>query len=167
MVSATDLLQDGYDRISESVSSLLSGLSAGQAAARLDGTSNSIAWLLWHTSRMMDAQVAPIAGRDDVVGAYYDRLGVDLPMTDTGFGHGAAEVARVGSVDLVTLGEYHAAVQAMVSDLLASEPDLDAIVDHRWDPPVTMAARLVSIVDDAARHVGQAEFVHGVLRRRG
>ncbi len=166
MVDATDVLQDAYDRIAESVPAVLHGLSADDAADRLDGRSNSIAWLVWHTTRMMDAQVADLAGREQSHAAFVERLGVDLPASDTGYGHGDAEVERVGAVDLDVLVEYHAAVQQMVAELLASDPDLGRVVDRAWDPPVTMAARLVSVVDDAARHLGQAEFLRGVLGRR-
>ena len=43
--------------------------------------------------------------------------------------------------------------------------DLDRVVDERWDPPVTLGVRLVSVVDDDIQHAGQAAFVRGVLER--
>ena len=39
----------------------------------------------------------------------------------------------------------------------------DRIVDERWDPPVTLGARLVSVVNDDTQHVGQAAYVKGLL----
>ena len=39
------------------------------------------------------------------------------------------------------------------------------MVDERWDPPVTAAVRLVSVVDDAVKHLGQAEYVLGLAER--
>jgi len=47
-----------------------------------------------------------------------------------------------------------------------TDPDLDRIVDEGWDPPVTLGARLVSVIDDCAQHVGQAAFIQGILLRR-
>ena len=44
--------------------------------------------------------------------------------------------------------------------------DLDRVVDERWDPPVTLGVRLVSVVSDDLQHVGQAAFLRGVLERR-
>ena len=41
--------------------------------------------------------------------------------------------------------------------------DLDRVVDQRWDPPVTLGVRLVSIADDCLQHVGQAAYVRGLL----
>ena len=43
---------------------------------------------------------------------------------------------------------------------------LDRIVDTRWDPPVTLGVRLVSIADDDIQHAGQAAYVKGLLQRR-
>ena len=37
--------------------------------------------------------------------------------------------------------------------------DLDRVVDRRWDPPVTLGVRLVSIADDSLQHAGQAAYV--------
>ena len=60
---------------------------------------------------------------------------------------------------------YAAAVQARTADFLRglSDDDLDRIVDERWDPPVTLGVRLVSILSDDLQHVGQAAYVRGVL----
>ena len=44
-----------------------------------------------------------------------------------------------------------------------SPADLDRIVDRRWDPPVTLGVRLVSIADDCLQHAGQAAYVRGLL----
>ena len=47
------------------------------------------------------------------------------------------------------------------------DDDLDRIVDRRWDPPVTLGVRLVSIADDDIQHAGQAAFVRGVVESQG
>ena len=47
------------------------------------------------------------------------------------------------------------------------EADLDRIVDRRWDPPVTLGVRLVSVADDDIQHAGQAAFVRGVVESHG
>ena len=43
--------------------------------------------------------------------------------------------------------------------------DLERIVDRRWDPPVTLGVRLVSIASDSLQHAGQAAYLRGYLRR--
>ena len=60
--------------------------------------------------------------------------------------------------------EVHAATLAYLDGL--TEAELDRIVDDRWDPPVTAAVRLVSVIDDCAKHLGQADYVRGLADRR-
>ena len=57
--------------------------------------------------------------------------------------------------------DVHGAVEGL------GEADLDRIVDRRWDPPVTLGVRLVSVADDDIQHAGQAAFVRGVVENRG
>ena len=47
--------------------------------------------------------------------------------------------------------------------LALAESDLDRIVDRRWEPPVTLCVRLVSVADDCLQHAGQAAYVKGLL----
>ena len=47
-----------------------------------------------------------------------------------------------------------------------SDAELDRVVDRRWDPPVTLGIRLVSVADDDLQHAGQAAFVRGIIERR-
>jgi hypothetical protein len=62
--------------------------------------------------------------------------------------------------------EYLDAVDRRTRTLLESltPAELDRIVDLRWDPPVTLGVRLVSIADDSLQHLGQAAYVRGLLR---
>lgn len=47
----------------------------------------------------------------------------------------------------------------------STDADLGQIVDRRWDPPVTLGVRLVSVVSDDSQHAGQAASVRGLLPR--
>ena len=50
-----------------------------------------------------------------------------------------------------------------LSDLTPDQ--LDRIVDRRWNPPVTLGARLISVADDDIQHAGQAAYLRGLLDR--
>jgi uncharacterized damage-inducible protein DinB len=64
-------------------------------------------------------------------------------------------------------GYLDAAFAAAVDALRGvTDADLDRVVDEHWDPPVTLAVRLVSVVNDATQHVGQASYASGILSRR-
>ena len=94
---------------------------------------------------------------------WVDRFGLDLPRNDTGYGHSADAVAKVRAPAELLAGYYHA-VHDMTLEFVETltDADLERIVDRGWDPPVTASARLVSIVDDCAQHLGQAAYLRGI-----
>jgi hypothetical protein len=160
-----ELLRDAFTRLIEHVDELTEGLTDERANYRPTPHANSIAWLIWHSARVQDIQLAPIAGIEQVWthDGWVDRFGLDLPRNDTGYGHGPDEVATVRApVDLLA-GYYHA-VHKVTLEFVArvTAEDLARIVDKNWDPPVTASARVVSIIDDCAQHLGQAAYVLGI-----
>jgi hypothetical protein len=164
--AAQELLRDAFTRLIEHVDELTEGLTDEQAGYRPSPNANSIAWLIWHSARVQDVQLTPIAGIEQVWTheGWVDRFGLDLPRNDTGYGHGPEEVAKVqASADLLA-GYYHA-VHKVTLEFVArvTTEDLARIVDRNWDPPVTASARLVSIIDDCAQHLGQAAYLQGIL----
>jgi uncharacterized protein DUF664 len=160
-----ELLRDAFTRLIEHVDELTDGLTDDQANYRPSPGANSIAWLIWHSARVQDIQLAPIAGVEQVwkTGGWVDRFGLDLPPNDSGYGHGPNEVAKVQAPADLLASYYHAVhdlTLAFVADVTAE--DLEAIVDRNWDPPVTASGRIVSIIDDCAQHLGQAAYLLGI-----
>jgi uncharacterized damage-inducible protein DinB len=164
-----DLLTDSFGRIRDTVHEVIDELTPDDLVFRPDSDANSIAWLVWHLTRIQDDHIAHLSGSDQVwtSSGWAARFGLPLDELDTGYGHGPSQVASVAA-DSEKLGGYHDAVhQATVRFVLqVTDTDLDRIVDERWDPPVTMGVRLVSIVSDDLQHVGQAAYVGGILKRR-
>jgi uncharacterized damage-inducible protein DinB len=168
-VTSAEVLTDAFSRVREGVHWAVDGLSAGQLAARLDEHANSIAWLCWHLSRVQDDHVAKAFGTGQVWPEFRDAFGLPLGPLETGYGHSSREVAlvRVASGDLLT--GYHDAVHEQTVRLVSgvTDADLTRVVDERWDPPVTLGVRLVSVISDGLQHAGQAAFVRGILLRQG
>jgi uncharacterized damage-inducible protein DinB len=168
MANATDLLLDALGRVEESVGAVLDDLGDDELVARPVAGANTVAWLVWHLTRVMDDHLADAFDRDQVwiADGWAKRFG--LPFSDgaTGYGQSADDVGRVRVTGDLLRG-YHEATQRFAADLVrsVSEEQLDVIVDRRWDPPVTMAVRLVSLVNDATQHVGQAAYAAGILLR--
>ncbi len=169
-VTTADLLVDAFGRVRESVHGVLDGLTREDLSLRVDHEANSIAWLVWHLTRVQDDHVAAAAGFDQVwtAAGWSSRFRLPFDERATGYGHTSADVAavHVESADLL-LG-YHDAVHAQTVVYVRGlrDADLDRIVDERWDPPVTLGVRLVSVIADCLEHVGQAAFVKGIARRR-
>jgi Protein of unknown function (DUF664) len=166
-----DLLVDAFDRIREAVHGAVRGCSVEMLAYRPDADANSIAWLVWHLTRIQDDHVADVAGTEQIwtAGGWAGRFSLPLDPADTGYGHDTGEVATLASAPPDLLLGYHDAVHDSTVQYLGrlAPGDLDRIVDDRWDPPVSLAVRLVSVVADNLQHAGQAAYVRGLCERRG
>ncbi|MBT2411401.1 DUF664 domain-containing protein [Streptomyces sp. ISL-12] len=165
---AKDILIEGYGRVREEVHAAVDGVGPDDLAARPSPDANSVAWLIWHLTRVQDDHVADAFGLDQVWLAqdWHQRFGLGLPAGDTGYGHGPAQVAkvRVGSADLLT-GYYDAVHEQTLGALRSlAARDLERVVDDTWDPPVTLAVRLVSVLSDDLQHAGQAAYARGLLQ---
>jgi hypothetical protein len=164
-----DLLIDAFDRLHADVQRVADGTDATTLAHRPDPDANSLAWLLWHATRVQDDHVAELAGREQAWtdDGWAERFGLDLPVDDTGFGHDTKQVGRVRPDGPELLVGYHAEVarrtQAYLEGVDADE--LGRVVDDRYDPPVTVGVRLVSVLHDGMQHLGQAAYVRGMIER--
>ncbi|MBP2329860.1 putative damage-inducible protein DinB [Kibdelosporangium banguiense] len=166
MTTSAGLLVDAFGRIQEEVHAAVAGLSADELAYRINGEANSIAWLIWHLARVQDDHVAGAAGFAQVWTAQGWAGRFDLPFGDSeiGYGQDSRKVAQVkASAELLT-GYYDATHEQTIGYVKGlTSKDLTRIVDENWDPPVTLAVRLVSVVSDDLQHVGQAAFIRGLL----
>lgn len=166
-----DLLVELYDRIPDHVARAVEGLDAPALAATVAPGTNPIGWLVWHLTRVQDHHLAELTGDEQIwaIGDWARRCGLDPDPGDTGYGHTPDDVARVRPDGPEVLVGYHAAVsdrtRAFLRGLTAA--DLDRVVDRRWDPPVTLGVRLVSVADDDIQHAGQAAYLRGLLARGG
>ncbi|MDI9886985.1 DUF664 domain-containing protein [Streptomyces sp. HNM0645] len=168
-MNSAELLEDAFGRIRETVHDAAGGCAPDLLHARVEPGANSIAWLVWHLTRVQDDHVADAAGREQVWLSqdWEGRFGLPFTPDATGYGHTRAQVARVRVESPDLLLGYHDAVHdetvAFVRGL--TNAALDRIVDASWSPPVTLGVRLVSVISDDLQHAGQAAFVRGLLER--
>lgn len=169
-MNSIDLLTDAFTRVQEAVHSAVEGVSRADLHARLDDGANTIAWLVWHLTRIQDDHVSDAAGIEQVWFTHDWASRFDLPFAKeaTGYGHSSADVAaaRVGSAELLS-GYYDDVHEQTLRFLRGLDGRaLGRVVDDSWSPPVTLGVRLISVISDDLQHAGQAAFVRGVLERR-
>jgi hypothetical protein len=119
---------------------------------------------------VQDDHIADAAGIDQVwtTKGWVERFGLPFSPSEHGYGQSSEEVAqvRVASPELLT-GYYDAVHQQTLGFVeKLTDAGLARVVDERWDPPVTLAVRLMSVISDDLQHAGQAAFIRGVLSRR-
>ncbi len=165
------MLLDNARRPQERLLRVMDGLSVDQLnarpAAKIAPSIKSIGWLVWHTAREQDLQIAALADTQALWtrDGWNKRFAFDLPDDTEDWRHTPAEAEKVVIRDAALLRDYLAASTQAVIDYLQQLPlaDWGAIIDRNWKPPVTRAVRLVSIIDDAAMHSGQAVYVRRLL----
>jgi hypothetical protein len=163
------LLLELYGRIPPLARAAVDGLDpAGLTAQAAPGT-NPVGWLVWHATRVQDHHVSELLGTEQlwVDGDWAGRFGLTPDPSNTGYAHTPVEVAAVQPQSADALLAYHDAVDRRTREMLGglTPAELDRIVDRRWDPPVTLGVRLVSIADDSLQHLGQAAYLRGLLGR--
>lgn len=170
-MTPADVLADAFGRIREAVHDALHDIDPKALTYRPDPEANSIAWLVWHLARTQDDHIAGVAGTEQqwTAAGWHDRFALPFAVDAIGYGQSAEEVGAVQVSDPALLLGYFDAAADVTAAYLGSltEADLDRVVDERWDPPVTLAVRLVSVVADNLQHVGQVAYLRGVFERGG
>ncbi len=168
-MTSSDLLADAFGRIRGIVYEVVSGLDEEQLAFRPDRDANSIAWLIWHLTRIQDDHLAGPAQISQVwtTAGWAERFGLPFDETATGYGHSSDEVAAVRVSGELLTGYYDAVYTETIGYVQrVTDADLGRIVDERWDPPVTLGVRLISVICDGMEHAGQAAYLRGLIERR-
>jgi hypothetical protein len=168
-MESKDLLIEAYSHINRIVHQAADDLSIEQLAYRPEEGSNSIAWLIWHLTRIQDSHLKNVVQLDEawLTEQWDERFGM-AGSTGIGFGDGPDEVAAIRPPRAILLG-YHDRVAGRVLDYLPSidAAELDRIVDTNYDPHVKAGIRLMSVVQDNTQHAGQARYLRGMIERLG
>jgi hypothetical protein len=168
-MTSAELLVDAFGRIRGVVHRVVDGLTPEQLAFRVDAEANSIAWLVWHLTRIQDDHLADAAQAEQVWTSqgWLERFGLPFDPLATGYGHRPDDVAAVQVDSDELLVGYHDAVHQQTTRYVSQlkDADLGRIVDRSWDPPVSLGVRLVSVIADDLQHAGQAAFIRGIVQR--
>ena len=166
-MTSNDLLVDAFSRVHGVVHQAVDNLTPDELAFRVNGDTNSIAWLVWHLSRITDDHLSDAASKEQVwIGnGWMEKFGLPFPPDATGYGFGGDDVAAVKpkSAELL-IGYFDEVIEEatrFVKNL--SDDDYATVVDASWNPPVTLAVRLISVVSDDLQHAGQAMFIRGIV----
>jgi hypothetical protein len=156
-----------FDRVPPLAREATEGVDADGLVFRPGPKANTIAWLIWHSARIQDAQIAELVDADQlwVTGEWAERLGLPPDPRNHGYGHSPTDVMSVRPKAAGDVVDYLEAVSDRTRTMLQalSTADLDRVVDRNYDPPVTLGVRLVSVADDCLQHLGQAAYIRGLL----
>ncbi len=163
-----DLVRDSLGRVHELIPAVLDGLTGEDLLWRPDPEANSIGWLVWHLTRIEDDHLARLANVEQAWTAdgWYQRFGLPYLKAAQGFRMTPVEVGAFNVTETSLLNGYAAATWQQAQAILGSlDGRVDEVIDTRYTPPVTVGARLVSVIVETAQHVGQAGYLRGLRER--
>jgi hypothetical protein len=167
-----ELLIDSYGRVLEFLENVLNGLTEDDLNWQPRHDCNSIGWLTWHLTRQQDAQISALMREEQlwIRDVWHSKFNRPADPKDSGFGHTEEEVAAFKSPDVQTLLDYQRAALERSKEyiLTLTKKDLDRELDEPWYQPIpTVGVRLISIMNDAVLHAGQAAYIRGLIEGKG
>lgn len=172
MVPAEGLLT-AHQRNWDMIDAALEGLEDVDLARQPDPQCNSIAWILWHMSRVVDTFIhTRLQDRPQVwvQDGWHQKFGMAADPEDRGVGWTSQQVCdwKPPAKD-VQLG-YYQAVRDTAREFMSSLSQAQ-LEEQRLIPPVseprTVAAALGQMTWDAVAHGGQIAYLRGLYRGMG
>lgn len=170
-MEAAGLVEDALGRVRDMVRAALQDLSGEEL---LSPPKPHIAWLVWHLSRVQDANFSALMNRPQlwIAERWHERFGMPPEPRDYGSGHRQTreQVDAFTVIDKDLLLGYLDAVFAQTKDYLCavSNDDLNRVLDEpQYQPPPTLSVRLASVINCNTRHAGQIEYLRGLIKHQG
>ena len=173
MASPTESINAALQRNWEMIDSALEGLDDATLSLQPSEQCNSIAWILWHMSRVVDTfintrilETTQLWIRD----GWHGKYGMPEDTEDRGGGWTAAQVAAWSAPRRdVQLG-YYGAVKATAMEFLSSATPAQLEKKLVFPPlaePRSTAAALGQMTWDSIAHGGQIAYLRGFYRGMG
>ena len=170
-MEAAALVTDALGRVRDMVRNALKDLSPDELLA---GPKPHIAWLVWHLSRVQDANFSGLLEREQlwIANGWHKRFAMPPDPRDYGSGHRhtPAQVEAFAVNDPSLLLDYLDAVYEQTKTYLStvSNADLNRVLNEpQYQPLPTLSIRLASVINCNTRHAGQIEYLRGVVKHGG
>lgn len=168
-MEAKEVICEALERIRSLTHRTLDGLTLDELHRQPSPETNSIAWLIWHLTRVQDTSLSGIMGveQDWVTQGWHARF--DLPPDPQldGFGDTPEQVATFRVSSLQVLLDYHDHItersKAYVGGLAPADFDRE-LDEPQWQPLPTVGVRLLSVLSDNLQHAGQAAYLRGLFQ---
>lgn len=163
----TQLSIDTLERAQERFLETLDQMSVEEANTMPMPLIKSVTWLMWHTARMIDYQISALKNSEPlwISKDWQNKFALDLPNDTQDWRHTPEEAAKVLVTDKKLLVDYLADSLHLAKAYLevVDESSLNEVIDKNWTPVVTRQIRLISIIDDAVMHSGQAVYTRRLV----
>ena len=146
----------------------LDGLSDDELSWRPTLESNTIDWMVWHMARVEDNLVNVVLQRRDPIWArdgWGERLGISYG--GAGAGMTIDEIRAMGEIDVGRVMDYYRSIREETSNYfenVMTVEDLSRVIEHTNFRGWTGAGILGRLLCEEAEHLGQIEYLRGMMR---
>lgn len=166
-MNVTQFSMDTLKRAQERFEETLDQMKVDEANTMPEPLIKSVTWLIWHTARELDYQISELNNTKPLwlKSGWSTKFDLDLPDDTQDWCHTPEQAAKVVVEDKELLREYLTASVDFINAYLENldEASLSDVVDTNWTPVVTRQERLVSAIDDAVMHSGQAVYTRRLV----
>ena len=161
-------IDSGLNEAFEKLKRALDGLSEDELHWRPALESNTIDWMVWHMARVEDNWVNVRMRESESIwdrDGWAERTRVDEPSN--GFGLTGEAIRAMPAFDVPKVMEYYSAVREGTRNYFANEmqeEDLKKEITHPRYDPVSYAWILGHLLCEEAEHLGQIEYLRGMMR---
>ena len=170
-MEAAALVVDALGRVRQMVRGALEDLAPEELLA---SPKPHMAWLVWHLSRVQDANFSGLMDRPQlwIADGWHARFNMPPDPRDYGSGHRQTQeqVEAFTITDKSLLLDYLDAVFARSKAYLSTvtNDDLNRILNEpQYQPLPTLGIRLASVINCNTRHAGQIEYLRGLIKHQG
>ena len=166
-MKATKMTIDTLLRAQERFEDTLQQMNEREVNSMPEPLIESVSWLMWHTARELDYQISELNQTEPLwtSDGWTQKFDLELPDNTQDYCHTPEQAKKVVVSDKTLLSGYLDASIKFVKNYLETldEESLNDIIDKSWTPPVTKEVRLVSAIDDAVMHSGQAVYTRRLV----
>ncbi len=169
-MAETHILLDAFTRVHESLHRTLADLTEDELTRE---PLPSIGWLAWRLTRVMDANVSRLTGREQLWIGDGWAARFAMPPEPADYGRSAThtrEQTRAFRATTELLLAYHDATYERTKiylKTLTAEDLAQQLDEPRYQPLPTVAVRLVSVLENAMTNAGQITYLKGYHRLGG
>lgn len=167
MMENTEFAMEMLDRAQERFEDTFEQMTTEEANKMPAPLIKSVTWLMWHTARELDLQISDLNGTEALWTSegWSEKFALDLPDDTEDYRHTPEEAAKVVVTDRQLVVDYLSASIDFTKQYLdkIDESSLADVIDTNWNPPVTRQVRIVSAIDDAVMHSGQAVYTRRLV----
>ncbi len=161
-------IDSGLNECFDKLERALEGLSQDELHWRPALESNTIDWMVWHMARVEDNWVNVQMRKEDSI---WERDGwperIVVETSSNGFGLTAEQIRAMPAFDVPLVMEYYRSVRAGTTRFFENEMqevDLQHEITHPRYDPVSYAWILGHLLCEEAEHLGQIEYIRGMIR---